>query len=244
MITPIHHYALTSGQPGIINEEAYTVLELVGQVGRKVNETITEVNNLSGEVGGFETRLSAVQQLAQQGVRQAGEANDAISDMNLVGLFDPYGWNNALMSGTPGELLESRRITADFADYVQHLIVNLLNQKEFTYDFRHIGNPKRLEFILISPNFTTPDNAIRYGGGRLIITFIPYIHSEETTAFIMWHFEQASMEKYEGEPYFYHDFNITGLFEHEPINVPSGEWSTDNITIHILVTGTETMQEV
>lgn len=269
MITPIHHYALTSGQPGIINEEAYTVLELVGQVGRKVNETIEQVNAFSGEVGGFETRLSAVQQLAQQGVREAGEANEAIeelsgrldddelaiqnntaaaaaanaaiSDMNLVALFEPFGWDDAFASVVASEY---RDISPQFADYLQHLIVNLLNQKNIAYDFRRIGNPKRLEFILISTNFTTPDNAIRYGGGRLILTFIPYLHSEETTAFIMWYFEQASLEKFLDEPYFYHDINITGLFEHEPINVPAGEWSTNNITIHVCATGTESHKEV
>ena len=274
MITPIHHYALTSGQPGIINEEAYTVLELVGQVGRKVNETIEQVNAFTGEVVGFETRLSAVQQLAQQGVREAGEANEAIdelsgrldddeltiqnnteaaaaanaaiSDMNLVALFEPYGFDLALVNdGNPTANFNSRRMEADFADYFQHLLVNTLNQKEFSYDFRRIGNPKRLEFILISPNFSDTDNATTFGGGRLILTFIPYLHSEETHGFIMWHFEQAAIVKDENdEPLLYHDFNLTGIFDYEPINVPAGEWTTNNITLNLIVTGTESYLEV
>lgn len=76
-ITPINHYAITTGQPGVINEEAYTVLELVGKCGSKVNECIETVNDVDDRMSTAELQYGVVRQLAQQGIRDSAAAQAA-----------------------------------------------------------------------------------------------------------------------------------------------------------------------
>ena len=63
-ISPINHYALTTAQPGVINEEAYTVLDLVGKCGAKVNECVEAVNAAVDEIEDYDDRITAAQTAA------------------------------------------------------------------------------------------------------------------------------------------------------------------------------------
>lgn len=74
MINPINHYAITSGQPGVINEEAYTTLELVGKCGAKVNECIDAVNEATTDVETFDSRITAAQETANDAASTANAA--------------------------------------------------------------------------------------------------------------------------------------------------------------------------
>lgn len=69
-ISPINHYALTTGQPGVINEEAYTVLDLVGKCGAKVNECVAAVN----EIEDYDDRITAAQETADAAASTARAA--------------------------------------------------------------------------------------------------------------------------------------------------------------------------
>lgn len=77
MIEQINSYAITSGQPGIINEEAFTTLELVGKCAQKVNECIAQVNTNTDNVTTMQLQYAAVRELAQTGVRNADAAQAA-----------------------------------------------------------------------------------------------------------------------------------------------------------------------
>lgn len=69
-ISPINHYALTTAQPGVINEEAYTVLDLVGKCGAKVNECVNAVN----EIEDYDARITAAQTTADGAASTANAA--------------------------------------------------------------------------------------------------------------------------------------------------------------------------
>lgn len=69
-ISPINHYALTTAQPGVINEEAYTVLDLVGKCGAKVNECVNAVN----EIEDYDDRITAAQETADEAASTARAA--------------------------------------------------------------------------------------------------------------------------------------------------------------------------
>ena len=69
-ISPINHYALTTAQPGVINEEAYTVLDLVGKCGAKVNECVNAVN----EIEDYDDRITAAQETADAAASTARAA--------------------------------------------------------------------------------------------------------------------------------------------------------------------------
>lgn len=80
MINPINNYALTPAQPGVINEEAYTVLELVGKCGSKVNECVETVNTLESDVERTETKAELARTVAQEALRNAATAQTAADD--------------------------------------------------------------------------------------------------------------------------------------------------------------------
>lgn len=69
-ISPINHYALTTAQPGVINEEAYTVLDLVGKCGSKVNECVNAIN----EIEDYDDRITAAQTTADGAASTANAA--------------------------------------------------------------------------------------------------------------------------------------------------------------------------
>lgn len=73
-ISPINHYALTTAQPGVINEEAYTVLDLVGKCGAKVNECVAAVNEALDESEGYDARITAAQETADDAASTARAA--------------------------------------------------------------------------------------------------------------------------------------------------------------------------
>lgn len=121
MIEQINSYAITSGQPGIINEEAFTTLELVGKCGQKVNECIAQVNKNTDDVTTMQVQYSAVRELAQSGIRKADEAQadadaaqaaaeaaqatadaaKAASDVAVINLTTDY--STIVAEGAPGE---------------------------------------------------------------------------------------------------------------------------------------------
>jgi hypothetical protein len=84
MINPINHYAITSGQPGVINEEAYTTLQLVGECGQKINEIIPAVNEASGLAGQFDERITAAQETADNALSIANENEQRITNVSSV----------------------------------------------------------------------------------------------------------------------------------------------------------------
>lgn len=73
-ISPINHYALTTAQPGVINEEAYTVLDLVGKCGSKVNECVNAVNEALDEIEDYDARITAAQETADGAASTASAA--------------------------------------------------------------------------------------------------------------------------------------------------------------------------
>jgi len=80
MINPINHYALTSAEPGVINEEAYTVLELVGECGRKINEVISDVNNVTEIAENVDERITAAQETANEALESANAAGAGVTE--------------------------------------------------------------------------------------------------------------------------------------------------------------------
>lgn len=92
-ISHINHYALTTAQPGVINEEAYTVLDLVGKCGSKVNECIDAVNEALDEIEDYDDRITAAQatadgaaSTANAALATATENGQRITDVSAVAL--------------------------------------------------------------------------------------------------------------------------------------------------------------
>ena len=92
-ISPINHYALTTAQPGVINEEAYTVLDLVGKCGAKVNECVNAVNEVVDETEGYDARITAAQEtgddaasIARAAMTTATENGQRISNLSPIAL--------------------------------------------------------------------------------------------------------------------------------------------------------------
>lgn len=82
MINPIDNYALTSGQPGVINEEAYTVLQLVGQIGAKTNECAAQVNENTTTVNTFDERVSNAETKATEAKNLSEQNAGLLNVMN------------------------------------------------------------------------------------------------------------------------------------------------------------------
>ena len=152
MINPINHYAITSGQPGVINEEAYTTLELVGKCGAKVNECIEAVNGATGDIETFDSRITAAQETADNASSAANAAQTTAESAQTtaesaqataesasataeyakryvddVTIFQGFiWWSDPIVNG--GEL------TTGFMEYLKSIVSQLLNNKGKYYD--------------------------------------------------------------------------------------------------------------
>lgn len=150
-ISPINHYALTTGQPGVINEEAYTVLDLVGKCGSKVNECVGAVNAAVGavnaavdEIEDYDDRITAAQTAADnagstantaQATAESASANAQYAKKYVddVTIFQAFTWwADPIVSG--GEL------TQGFMEYLKSMVSQLLNNKGKYYDLTQNNN--------------------------------------------------------------------------------------------------------
>jgi hypothetical protein len=154
MINPINHYAITSGQPGVINEEAYTVLQLVGQIGAKTNECVEQVNENTQATGEFDDRITTAQETAD-GAQEAADAAqrtangasanasravNAIDDMTMYLGIPWYG--DSPEDG--GEL------TNGFIQHLFSVVAQILNNNGKYYDLTSDGPGNRCNVLKIN----------------------------------------------------------------------------------------------
>jgi hypothetical protein len=151
MINPINHYALTSGQPGVINEEAYTVLELVGQVGAKTNECVAQVNENTQETGEFDGRITTAQEAAdaaQEAADAAQEAADAAqrtanAATETAQAAMRYVDNVTIFQSVPwwadGEIESGGQLSLGFIEFIKNVVSQILNNNRKYYDLTSIG---------------------------------------------------------------------------------------------------------
>ena len=163
-ISPINHYALTTAQPGVINEEAYTVLELVGKCGSKVNECVEAVNVALDDIQTYDDRIDAAQAAADDAQAAADDAastanaalatatenGQRITNVSAVALearsvaFSAQTTANALKAKDAWSPFvpftdtpySNRALTDDFRDYLAQIIAQLLNNSGAYYDLR------------------------------------------------------------------------------------------------------------
>lgn len=172
MINPINHYAITSGQPGVINEEAYTTLELVGKCGAKVNECIEAVNGATADVQTFDSRITTAQATADdasstanaaQATANAAQATAESASANAqyakkyvddVTIFQAFTWwADPIVNG--GEL------TQGFMEYLKSIVSQLLNNKGKYYDLTQNNNGNVCNVLKF--NGYCPTSFIEYG---------------------------------------------------------------------------------
>lgn len=177
MINPINNYALTSAQPGVINEEAYTVLQLVGQVGAKTNECIEQVNENTETVNTFDERISNAESkaieaktLSEQNAGLLIVMNRKILDIQKdisVPAIDLADYIGDL--GAPGQDGELNIQWAGGALPVYLYPACLLIKRNLLADEPNTGNV--YEFIIRSPE--SEDDEGVYQTGSLKIYLIP-----------------------------------------------------------------------
>lgn len=172
MINPINHYALTSGQPGVINEEAYTVLELVGQVGAKVNECVEQVNENTQATGEFDGRITAAQEAADDAQEAADDAQDAADAAQLIANGASASATRAVNAidnmsmylGVPwwaDSPEDGGELNSGFIQHLFSVVAQILNNNGKYYDLTSDGPGNRCNVLKI--NGYCPTQQIDFG---------------------------------------------------------------------------------
>lgn len=219
MIEQINSYAITSGQPGIINEEAFTTLELVGKCAQKVNECIDQVNENTDDVTTMQVQYSAVRELAQSAVRTANEAqsdsNEAMEYSLAAMRFAEQAKNSAnsveqrytenleeFFSLWTDEIYNVQRhvFYPAFTNNIAQLIANVLNHNSKYYNFT-TGDPfgtgvnlKCFDVTLYDTQNLFAESGL-FGFGKLkftIIDTIPGLEIQQTdnAVVVVWEYSQ------------------------------------------------------
>jgi len=212
MIDRINNYAITSGQPGIINEEAFTTLELVGKCAQKVNECIDQVNENTDKVSTLELQYAAVREIAQTGVRKAdaaqadadaaqaaaeaaqatADAAEAASEVSVINI--PVEYSELVEYGAPGEngvlniQWSSGFLPALFQPAFRKIKRNLLeseNEKRNSYEFVLRGTTNSSEDAYLNGSlkiYLTPRNSASHGSRSSFIFELHLTYSLDNTS--------------------------------------------------------------